>query len=130
VTNEKERPAKRGWEDLAAEGESELLDEDLFLKDADKALKKPVYDCGSGEKSKKACKNCTCGRAEQIEKENAPIRPKITPEMLLNPAVNSSCGSCSLGDAFRCEGCPYRGLPSFTPGQPIKLSASFLSDDL
>jgi len=110
-----------------AANETELIDEDSLLTESDKYTRPSTLrdDCEVGAKGKKACKNCTCGRAEQ---ENS--QPKLTLDMLENPGVNSSCGSCGLGDAFRCAGCPYRGLPAFTVGEKVTIPASFLEDDI
>ena len=52
--------------------------------------------------AKKACKNCTCGRAE-AEAEGKPAAPvKLTQDMLDNPTTN--CGSV---------GAPPSPLPPF-----------------
>ena len=101
--------------------DDDLLDEDDLLLDEDVA--RPDVPVGEDlrEGGKKACANCTCGRAEGKER-------KLTKEMIENPT--SGCGSCALGDAFRCAGCPYRGLPAFEMGKKIELPPDFLVDDL
>jgi hypothetical protein len=109
------------------DGAEELLDDEELLTEDDR--QRPVVskqdDCELGPGgARKACKNCTCGRADAEAKGE---KVTLTQDMLDNP--QSSCGNCSLGDAFRCAGCPYRGLPSFEPGKKITLPADFLTAD-
>eukprot|EP00210_Caulerpa_lentillifera_P006097 g5825.t1 len=96
--------------------DDEILDDDEFLTEEDQ--KPPPILEGGKQPVKKACDNCTCGRAEGKE----PV--KLTQEMLENPVT--SCGS----DAYRCATCPYRGLPAFEPGKKIELPEDFLISDI
>ncbi|TYI00546.1 hypothetical protein ES332_A11G141600v1 [Gossypium tomentosum] len=106
--------------------ELDLIDEDSLLTEED--LKKPqlptVGDCEVGS-TRKACKNCTCGRAEQEEKVQ---KLELSADQLNNP--QSACGNCGLGDAFRCSTCPYKGLPPFKLGEKVSLSGNFLAADI
>ncbi|KAG9133405.1 hypothetical protein Leryth_013221 [Lithospermum erythrorhizon] len=103
----------------------DLIDEDSLLTEDD--LKRPqlppVGDCEVGS-TRKACKNCVCGRAEADEK----VTLGLTMDQITNP--QSSCGSCGLGDAFRCSTCPYKGLPKFKLGEKVALPGNFLAADI
>ncbi|XP_060837668.1 anamorsin homolog isoform X2 [Rhopalosiphum padi] len=105
---------------------SETISEDDLLEADD--LKKPdtssLRVCATTKKAK-ACKDCTCGLAEELETN----RLKDTPKPDTSNA-KSSCGSCYLGDAFRCASCPYLGMPAFRPGEKVQLSGNLLQDDL
>jgi hypothetical protein len=123
------------------------IDAEALLTPADRI--RPVPTCEpavnmNGPRRKKACKNCSCGLAE-LEQEELKLSKVVlldgsengqavevsqmeNRERLVNaanatPKATSSCGSCFLGDAFRCASCPYLGelflffqLYSFTHG--------------
>uniref|UniRef100_A0A0A0LCG8 Anamorsin C-terminal domain-containing protein n=1 Tax=Cucumis sativus TaxID=3659 RepID=A0A0A0LCG8_CUCSA len=110
---------------IQLDDDSDLIDEDSLLTEED--LKKPQLPVGDCEVSstRKACKNCTCGRAEAEEKVE---KLGLTSDLLENP--QSACGNCGLGDAFRCSMCPYKGLPAFKLGEKVSLSGNFLAADI
>lgn len=105
--------------------DDELIDENDLL--SHEAPRGDVNSCGvdnsaSGVPGKKrACKNCSCGLAEEEAAEAAAgnttgkeVKVQTLEEKL---AKSSSCGGCSRGDAFRCASCPFLGKPAFEPGQ-------------
>lgn len=110
--------------------ESDLIDEDELVDNVDSARVYPAK-CNPDGKRRRACKDCSCGLREIEEQEEAQARERhaviLTSDDLAEidftvpgKAVGG-CGSCALGDAFRCDGCPYLGLPPFKPGEVVSL---------
>jgi len=99
----------------------ELVDDKTLLSEEDLVKPDPstLRVCGTTGK-RKACKDCSCGLAEELD-AGGPVKKKD---------FTSSCGSCYLGDAFRCASCPYLGMPAFNPGDKITLSERQLNPDL
>ncbi|KAI4950529.1 electron carrier [Alternaria rosae] len=117
--------------------DDDLIDEDDLITEADMArpVLQPLECQPKPGKRRRACKDCTCGMKEKLEAEDAAKRSSA------DKALNSlkldaddldevdftvqgkvgSCGNCALGDAFRCDGCPYIGLPAFKPGEEVRL---------
>lgn len=84
---------KKVWK-IDMDDDEEMIDADDLLDEEDKQKPAPesLRVCATTGK-RKACKDCSCGLAEELEsdtKKKAPIQ-------------KSSCGSCYLGDAFRCS---------------------------
>jgi len=104
--------------------EDQLLEEDggglLAPPDVSLSARKAGDDCGG----RKACDDCTCGRAEQEASAAASVDSEPAPKQPLT----SSCGNCGKGDAFRCASCPYLGKPAFKPGEEYLVLE--LSDDM
>lgn len=96
--------------------DDDLMDDDDLL-DTDElsaAGTAPAVPEGCATK-KRACANCSCGRAE-IEAANEAAEAAGEPAALTGVLPSSSaCGNCYLGDAFRCSSCPYLGMPAFKP---------------
>jgi len=117
---------KQAW--LASDDlDDELINEDDLLSGVDSIdINIPgPSSCGTETKKgrKKACKNCSCGLADQTKTVTLNLNDT-------NSLPKSSCGSCYLGDAFRCPSCPYMGLPPFKPGEKIQITTSLMVDDI
>ncbi|KIW09844.1 hypothetical protein PV08_11945 [Exophiala spinifera] len=125
-----------GFDDGTMDSDDELIDEDELLDEND--LNRPIKiptECKPKAKRRRACKDCTCGLAQKLEAEDRARREnadkalntlKLQSDDLAEVDFTvqgkvGSCGNCSLGDAFRCDGCPYIGLPAFKPGEEVRL---------
>ena len=113
------------WTVSAMDDDVELEDEEALLDESDLVVPATAApgDCST---RKKACKDCSCGRAEEEEAELVAAITVVEKKR----TVASSCGSCYLGDAFRCGSCPYLGMPAFKPGEQVQIAGNLLSDDL
>lgn len=104
--------------------DDELIDPDTLLDEED--FKKPDAEtlrvCSTTGK-RKACKDCSCGLADELEAEK-------TGAKVATDTAKSSCGNCYLGDAFRCSSCPYLGMPAFKPGEKVQLLEGQLQPDI
>ena len=103
------------WGNLQTNGEAALINEDTLMKeDGLNQVTEKFGKEGDRIMPGKPCDNCTCGRKELLEGKEI--------KKLETGQVESSCGKCYLGDAFRCASCPYLGKPAFEPGQKVKLT--------
>jgi hypothetical protein len=112
------------------------IDPNTLLSEEDR--KRPINipeACKPNGKRRRACKDCSCGLKQKIEAEDQAKREaadsalktmKLDTDDLAEVDFTvqgkvGSCGNCALGDAFRCDGCPYIGLPAFKPGEEVRL---------
>jgi len=133
-------PAGVGFDDGTTneveDSDDDLIDEDELMADED--LQRPIKipsECKPKAKRRRACKDCTCGLAARLEAEDKAKRQKADDDLntmklkaddlaevdFTVQGKVGSCGNCSLGDAFRCDGCPYIGLPAFKPGEEVTI---------
>ncbi|KAA0153252.1 hypothetical protein FNF29_00769 [Cafeteria roenbergensis] len=132
------QPAADAWSAALSTGPSSAaaaptIDESALLE-GDEAGEAPSAGCST---KPRACKNCSCGRAEleaaqetKTDETAAPPAsataagaaaaatgsPAPAAQATDAAAFTSACGNCSKGDAFRCAGCPHRGKPAFKSG--------------
>jgi len=138
-------PAGVGFVDFTNDGlglvtdeDDELIDEDDLLTEEDKTagLNMPLECQPKPGKRRRACKDCTCGLKERLETEDLEARDSANKQLnafklgaddlaeidfTVPGKTLGSCGNCALGDAFRCAGCPYVGLPAFKPGEEVRI---------
>jgi anamorsin len=122
--------SKKALWTLSAATPENTIDAESLLTESDRARPAGCEPAVKGApRRKKACKGCTCGLAELEEEElrNSKVvvldgseggganvvaqgeKERLIAAAKAAPKATSSCGSCFLGDAFRCASCPYLG---------------------
>ncbi|KAH7149340.1 cytokine-induced anti-apoptosis inhibitor 1, Fe-S biogenesis-domain-containing protein [Dactylonectria estremocensis] len=131
-------PAGVGFIDLSDDlDDDDLIDEDDLMTEEDllRPINIPAECQPKPGKRRRACKDCSCGLAERLDAEDKAKRAEADKKLESVKLASDdlaevdftvqgkvgSCGNCSLGDAFRCDGCPYIGLPPFKPGEEVRL---------
>lgn len=116
---------KEEKKEVALVSQSALLEKAGAIQDAE------ACDTSQKKTKRQPCKDCSCGLKEEIEaqgKDDAGETDKQHPSNI--EEKKSNCGSCALGDAFRCASCPYLGLPPFKEGEKVMLSAGLMASDI
>ncbi|RAL59375.1 hypothetical protein DID88_006864 [Monilinia fructigena] len=109
-------------DDFDAEDDDELIDEDTLLTEED-MKKTSCYPLHMRSRRKKLAKEDADKRAtadSQLQALKLDADDLAEVDFTVKGKVGS-CGNCSLGDAFRCDGCPYIGMPAFKPGERVRL---------
>ncbi|ETW83857.1 hypothetical protein HETIRDRAFT_381111 [Heterobasidion irregulare TC 32-1] len=141
--------SKKALWTLSSPTPSPTIDAESLLTAADRARPVACEPAVKGApRRKKACKNCSCGlaelEAEELRESKVVVldgsqtgsateveqseKERLVQAAKAAPKATSSCGSCFLGDAFRCASCPYLGLPAFKPGEKVEID--FGMDDI
>ncbi|KAH9613156.1 hypothetical protein KSS87_009820 [Heliosperma pusillum] len=110
--------ASRGLPVVQFSDDFDQIDEDSLLTEED--LKKPQLP---PDKALFICLQIFLSSSNSLsgaEAEQKVDKLGSTMELLQS---GSGCGSCGLGDAFRCSTCPYKGQAPFKPGEKVGVAA-------
>lgn len=135
--------SKKALWTLSSPTPSPTIDAESLLTAADRARPVACEPAVKGApRRKKACKNCSCGlaelEAEELRESKVVVldgsqtgsateveqseKERLVQAAKAAPKATSSCGSCFLGDAFRCASCPYLGESLAAFSQPCRCS--------